>query len=110
MTENMVFMDADVFTEIVGNIKGSASYCVMSEDPLQKLDTWEGISAGRKMNGILKQFYKATELYRVEASESLPRALITLRDGMIAVDKEASENLTVEKVTASGGGKLEQKR
>lgn len=109
-TEDKVLMDTNVFTGIVENIRGAASYCVMSEDPLQKLDAWEGISAGRKMNEILKQFYKATELYRAEASESLPRALLTLRDGMIAVDKEASENLTVEKVTASGGGKLEQKR
>ena len=109
-TEDKVLMDTNVFTEIVENIRGAAAYCTLSEDPLQRLDAWEGISAGRKMNEILKQFYKTTELYRSEASESLPRALLTLRDGMIAVDKEASENLTVEKVTASGGGKLEQKR
>ena len=98
MAENKVFMDTNVFTDIVENIRGAASYCVMSEDPLQELDAWEGISAGRKMNEILKQFYKATELYRAEASESLPRALLTLRDGMIAVDKDAVKGVLVHYV------------
>ena len=60
MEENSVFMDTNVFTDIVENIRGAAAYSTLSEEPLQKLDAWEGISAGRKMTEILKQFYKTT--------------------------------------------------
>jgi hypothetical protein len=48
------------------------------------------------MNEILKLFYKSTDTYRHEASECLPRALLTIRDSMIEQDRILSEGLTVE--------------
>ena len=38
MEENSVFMDTNVFTDIVENIRGAAAYSTLSEEPLQKLD------------------------------------------------------------------------
>ncbi|SFU87714.1 hypothetical protein [Butyrivibrio sp. M55] len=107
-TQNEVFMDTKVFTGIVDGIRGAASDCVLSDRALNSLDAWEGTDAGAAIIDLIKEVYKSSALYRTEASEALPSALNTLRDGMIAVDEELSNSLTVEKV--SGGGRIEQKR
>ena len=108
MAENSVFMDTNVFTDIVNEIKGSATGCVLPDRALNNTLAWEGTNVGREIIGILKEIHKTSDMYRVEASENLPRGYMTLRDSMIAIDQAASENLTVEKLP--GGGKLEQKR
>ncbi|MEE3470205.1 MAG: hypothetical protein VZR24_06030, partial [Butyrivibrio hungatei] len=46
--------------------------------------------------------YKMTEIHRKETSESLPRALLKLRDSMVTVDDALSKSLVVE---SSGGSK-----
>lgn len=97
MAENSVYMDTRVFTDIVGEIGSTTANCILSEDPLSKISVFEHTKVGREMNEILKLFYKSTGVYRHEASESLPRALLTLRDSMIEQDRILSEGLTVEK-------------
>ena len=52
------------------------------------------------MNELLKSFYKMSGTYRLEASGSLPWALLTLRDSMIEIDKKVSESLVVENGTS----------
>ena len=97
MAEKEVFIDTNVFTNIVRDIKNAASNCVLTNDPLGNIKVMEGTDAGRKMNEILKMVYKAQESYRHETAESLPRALLTLRDSMVEQDKIISDSLTVEK-------------
>ena len=106
--EQIVFMDTGVFTGIVENIREAAFDCVFPERALNSLSAWEGTDAGKEIIALIKEVYRLTELYRTEASEALPNALLTLRDGMIAVDEEASNSLTVENIP--GGAKIEQKR
>ena len=101
MSKNEVFMDTKVFTDIVEEIREAASNCVLSEEPLKMADCLDGFSAGRELHALLKEVYKSNDLYRNEASESLPRALLTLRDSMIAVDEEVSKSLKVEKCSAN---------
>ena len=99
--EKEVFMDTNVFTNIVDNIQSAAASCVLSDEPLGIMNVMEGTDVGRKMNEILKKVYKTQDLYRHETADSLPRALLTLRDSMIEQDKIISDSLTVEKT----GGK-----
>ena len=96
MAENSIYMDTNVFTDIVEKIRSTSANCVLSDGPLSKLNVFEGTNVGREMNEILKLYYKATDTYRREASESLPRALLTIRDSMIEQDGILSEGLTVE--------------
>ena len=97
MANKDVYMDTRVFTNIVNGIGGASSKCVLSSDPLSKTDVYEETSVGKEMNEILKLYYKSTEVYRNETSDSLPRALLKVRDSMIEQDKILSEGLTVEK-------------
>ena len=102
MAENMVFMDTGVFTGIVEDIRGAASECVFSDSALKQADRLDTFNAGRKIHQLLKEIYKTDEMYRHESSESLPRAFLTMRDSMIAIDKAAADNLTVERVNVGG--------
>ena len=92
MAERSVFIDTKVFTDIVEDIRSAAGSCILSEEPLSKLNAFEGTRAGCEMNEILKLFYKSTDAYRHEASESLS----TIRDSMIEQDRILSEGLTVD--------------
>ena len=96
MAARSVFIDTKVFTDIVEDIRSAAGSCILSEEPLSKLNAFEGTRAGCEMNEILKLFYKSTDAYRHEASESLSRALLTIRDSMIEQDRILSEGLTVD--------------
>ncbi|RKM53919.1 hypothetical protein D6853_14870 [Butyrivibrio sp. X503] len=96
MSENKVFMDTKIFTNIVNDIKHSTSECVLDESPLKSVKVWQYTDVGLKMEKILKKVYKSSKEYRKEASGSLPRAFLTLRDGMIRVDEVASKSLKVE--------------
>ena len=100
MAEDKVMMDTNVFTEITTGIKNNASNCIFSDELLRKTDIWNDTSCGRKMNEILRSFYKMSGTYRLEAAGSLPWALLTLRDSMIEVDKKVSESLVVERANA----------
>ena len=97
MAENKVLMDTNVFTDITAGIKNNASNCIFSDELLRKTNVWEDTATGRKMNELLKSFYNMSDTYRQEAAESLPRALLTLRDSMVAVDKKLSKSIDVEK-------------
>ncbi|MBO4457947.1 MAG: hypothetical protein J5802_09525 [Butyrivibrio sp.] len=110
MAENKVFMDTNVFTEIVDEIRGAASDCVLPDRALNSMSAWEGTDAGQEIIKLIKSINKTADLYRKEASGALPRALLTLRDSMIAVDKEVSESLSVDTASSSGGMKIERKR
>jgi hypothetical protein len=97
MANKDVYMDTRVFTDIVNRIGVASSKCVLSTDPLSKTDAFEKMRVGKEMNEILKLYYKSTEVYRNETSDSLPRALLKVRDSMIEQDRILSEGLTVEK-------------
>ncbi|MBO4912503.1 MAG: hypothetical protein J5504_07235 [Butyrivibrio sp.] len=101
MAEREVFIDTNVFTGIVENIQNAAASCILSDGLLGNLKVMEGTDTGRKMNAILKKIYQTQDAYRHETSDSLPRALLTLRDSMIEQDKILGDSLTVEKI----GGK-----
>ena len=78
----------------------NSSENIQFDELLRKTDIWQDTSCGRKMNELLKSVYKMSDSYRFEASGSLPRALLTLRDSMIEVDKKVSESLVVERANA----------
>jgi len=102
MAENKVFMDTNVFTDIVNEVEGSAYDCKFPDNALNKAGSLNTFNTGRKINAILKGIHRTDEMYRQESSISLPKAFLTMRDSMIAIDKEASESLTVEKVSIGG--------
>ncbi|SFV04288.1 hypothetical protein [Butyrivibrio sp. INlla21] len=96
MPENKVFMDTNIFTDIVNDIKYSTGECILDETPLDSVKVWQYMDVGLKMEKILKKVYKSSKEYRKEASESLPRAFLTLRDSMIRVDDVASKSIKVD--------------
>ena len=96
MALKSIYMDTNVVTDIVEDIRNTTAKCAYSEESFSKINVFETTDVGREMNEILKLFYKSTETYRHEASESLPRALFTLRDGMIEQDRILSEGLDVD--------------
>lgn len=102
MAENKVFMDTHVFTDIVTDIGGAASACVLPDEPLANVDFLDDSDVGKELHALLKEAYKMTELHRTETSESLPRGLLKLRDSMIAVDDALSKSLVVD---SPGGNK-----
>ena len=102
MAEKEVFMDTNVFTDIVHGISGAASECVFSDNALKRADRLDTFNAGRKIHELLLAIHNTDELYRRESSESLPHGFITMRDSMIAVDKACANSLTVEKVSVGG--------
>ncbi len=102
MAENSVFMDTNVFSNIVDGINGAASECVFPDSALNQADRLDTFTAGRKIHELLLAIHKTDELYRSESSESLPHGFLTMRDSMIAIDKASAESLTVEKVNIGG--------
>ena len=96
MARKSVYIDTNVFTDIVEDIRNTTAKGVFSEDALSKTSVFENTDVGQEMNEILKLFYKSTEVYRHESSESLPRALLTLRDSLIEQDRILSEGLEVD--------------
>ena len=101
MAGKEVFIDTNIFTNIVDDIQNAAVGSVLSDEPLGNMEVMAGTDAGRKMNEILKKVYKTQDAYRHETSDSLPRALRTLRDSMVEQDKIISDSLTAEEI----GGK-----
>lgn len=95
-------MDTHVFTDIVTDIGGAASACVLPDEPLANVDFLDDSDVGKELHALLKEAYKMTELHRTETSESLPRGLLKLRDSMIAVDDALSKSLVVD---SPGGNK-----
>ena len=102
MADRSVYMDTNIFTGIVGDIRGSAYECTFPENALQQAPQLETFSAGRKMHKILKELHKTNEVYREESSVTLPSAFLKMRDSMIAIDKALSESIVVD---SSGGDK-----
>ena len=95
MSKYDVLMDVAVFTDIVNEIKNTASDCVLSDDPLNATEVWKYTDVGNKMNRILEKVYKSSEVYGAEASKSLPQAFLKMRDSMINVDEAAGASLKI---------------
>ena len=102
MSDNKMYMDTNVFTGIVGDIKGSASWCKLQDDGLLDNEAWEGTGVGRYMNTILKQVYKTSHLYMAESAEALPTAFFKMRDSIIKVDDVASKSIVVNEDKSGG--------
>ena len=102
MAEKSVYMDTRVFTGIVKDIGSAASACILSDEPLSKAEFLDDSDVGKELHFLLKEAYKMTELHRKETSESLPKALLKLRDSMVSVDDALSKSLVVE---SPGGSK-----
>lgn len=96
MSENKVFMNTNIFTDIVNDIRHTTDDCVLDEAPLDSVKILRDTDVGVKMEKILKKVYRSSKEYRKEASESLPRAFLTLRDSMIRVDDVASKSIKVD--------------
>lgn len=94
--EKSVFMNTGVFSDIVKDIGEAAHACILSDEPLAKADFLDDSDVGKELHVLLKEAYKMTELHRTETSESLPKALLKLRDSMVAVDDALSKSLVVE--------------
>ncbi|MBR4831303.1 MAG: hypothetical protein IKZ97_01590 [Butyrivibrio sp.] len=104
MPNKEVFMDTNVFTEIVNNIQLSASGCVLKNNSLNKTVTaLPGTDVGLEITEILKQLHSTAHTYRAESSQALTPALLTIRDGLINTDESLSKSLEVE--TIPGGDK-----
>ena len=95
MSKYDVLMDTVVFTDIVNEIKNTASDCVLSEEPLNSTEAWKYTEVGNKMTRILEKAYKASEVYVAEASKSLPNAFLKMRDSIKNVDETASASLKI---------------
>ncbi|WP_072700843.1 hypothetical protein [Butyrivibrio hungatei] len=95
-------MDTEVFTDIVEEIRNTASMCELSDEPLRNVSAWEGLQCGRYMNKILEHVYELSQLYRLEASESLPNALTSLRDGLIEQDKIIARSISGQVISFGG--------
>ena len=96
MSENKVFMDSNVFTEIVESFGTSASTCVLSDAVLNNVKTWDNTAVGKKMTKLLKDVLQSSKAYNAESAVPLPPAYIKMRDSMINVDKEAASSIKVE--------------
>ena len=46
MAEKEVFMDTNIFTGILDDIKGSASACILKDEPLAKADFLDDTDVG----------------------------------------------------------------
>ena len=57
MAEDKVFMDTNVFTGIVNDIRNAADSLVLSEEPLSKTSALETFAAGREIIETLEQVY-----------------------------------------------------
>ena len=108
MAEDKVFMDTNVFTGIVNDIRNAADHLVLTDRALNSSECLEEFPAGVEIHEALKEVHTTSKLYRYEAAAALPKGLLTLRDSMIEVDREVSESLSVEKT--SGGMRIESKR
>jgi len=97
MAEKSIFMDTNVFTDIVNDIQGTASECVFSEAILDEAKNICGTISQAKLYNALEEIHRATYLHEAVASTELPTALLKLRDSMIAVDDALSKNLTVKR-------------
>ena len=106
--EKEVFMDTNVFTQIVGDIQSAADNLVLSDSALKNSDCLNGFPAGVEIIEALKEVHTTSKLYRYEAAVALPKGLLTLRDSMIEVDESVSRSLRVEKTL--GGVRIESKR
>ena len=95
MANNEVYMDTKVFTDIVNSIGTSASDCVLSGDPLDKVIIWRDTDVGKKMEQILGKVYLATDEYKALSAMTLPTAYFKLRDNMINVDDALSKGIAV---------------
>ena len=102
MAKKSIYMDTNVFTDIVNEIRGNATECVFPDNALKQAGCLDTFQSGRTMHKILEELHKTDELYRRESSKSLPREFLTMRDSMIEVDKAAADSLTVEKVNYGG--------
>lgn len=102
MAEKDVYIDKHIFTGIVDDIRNSASDCVFPDNALKEVGQLDTFNAGIKMHRILEELYRTDELYRCEASESLPQAFLKMRDSMIVSDRASSESLTVERINIGG--------
>ena len=58
MAENKVFMDTHVFTDIVTDIGGAASACVLPDEPLANVDFLDDSDVGKELHALLKEAYK----------------------------------------------------
>ena len=95
MANTEVYMDTNVFTDIVNSIGTSASDCVLSGDPLDKVNIWRDTDVGKKMEEILGKVYLATDEYKALSAMTLPTAYLKLRDNMINVDDALSKGIAV---------------
>lgn len=102
MAKDSVFMDTGVFTKIVDDIKGSASECVLPDSALKAAKNLDTFNTGRLMHNMIEELHNTADLYRKEASLSLPKALFTLRDDLIAVDDALGGSISVEKQSCGG--------
>ncbi len=108
MAEEKVFMDTNVFTGIVEDIRNAADYLVLSDNALKNSECLGNFPAGIEILEALREVHTTSKLYRYEAAVALPKGLLTLRDSMIEVDESVSRSLRVEKT--SGGVRIESKR
>ena len=96
MADNKVFMDTNIFTEVVNSIGISASNCVLSKSVLDKVDTWDNTAVGKKMTKLLKDVLNSSKVYKDEAGMTLPASFLKMRDSMINVDNAAASSLKVD--------------
>ena len=106
MQNDKVFMETDVFTEIVNNIKGAANECILPDSALKIAKNLDTFNAGRGMHELMEEIHKTADLYRKEASISLPKSLFTLRDDLIAVDDALGGSISVEKQSSGGAREI----
>ena len=58
MAGKEVFIDTNIFTNIVDDIQNAAAGCVLSDEPLGNMDVMAGTDAGRKMMRFLRRYTK----------------------------------------------------
>ena len=104
MGNKSVFMDTNIFSSIVEDIRGSAIDCAFPCNALSQAPHLDTFSAGRSMHEDQKTIHETDEVYRSESSEALPGGFLKMKDSMLAVDKAASEALVVNGTNNADGG------
>ena len=86
-----VYMDTEVFTEIVDGIAFSGSQCHLDSSFVKDSEKMAKTDITDLLSEYTSKYYDFADNYKVHVSENLPHGLSTLRDSLIMQDKIISE-------------------
>lgn len=86
-----VYMDTEVFTEIVDGIALRGHQCHLDSSFAKESEKMAKTDITDLLSEYASKYYDLADNYKVHVSENLPHGLSTLRDSLIMQDKIISE-------------------